>query len=59
MSIERDFTNEKIDKLRMYGGTNGKKIGLLYQGENYMLKFPPLPSSNKEISFLIAVLTNI
>lgn len=33
-----DFTNcEKTNK--MYGGTNGSKISIIYNGERYMLKF--------------------
>lgn len=38
--------NERIDfsncrrNLRTYDGANGSKIGIIYEGENYMLKFP-------------------
>jgi hypothetical protein len=35
----------------MYGGANGNKIGIVYQGENYMLKFPPKPTRNPEMSY--------
>jgi hypothetical protein len=46
-----DFTNAKIDKLRMYGGSNGSKIGIIYQEEKYMLKFPPRPALTTEMSY--------
>lgn len=34
-----DFNNYKQNQ-RMYGGTAGRKIGICYKGENYILKFP-------------------
>jgi hypothetical protein len=34
-------------KNKAYAGANGSKIAVLYQGEQYMLKFPPLPNLNK------------
>lgn len=37
-----DFTKSKIDTSKVYGGKNGTKIGILYNGEPYMLKFPPV-----------------
>ena len=36
-----DFTNCKRVPGRAYNGANGKKIAIEYQGEQYMLKFPP------------------
>ncbi len=36
-----DFTNSEILLGRAYNGANGKKISVLYNGEQYMLKFPP------------------
>jgi hypothetical protein len=52
MSIENiDFTNAEIDRLRMYGGANGNKIGIVHRGEKYMLKFPPKPTLNPEMSY--------
>ena len=38
MSI--DFTNCPVNKLLWYGGANGKKIGIQYDNETYMLKLP-------------------
>lgn len=35
-----DFTNCPENRLLMYGGGNGKKKGIIYEGETYMLKFP-------------------
>lgn len=36
-----DFTNCKIVPGRAYNGANGSKIAVEYNGEIYMLKFPP------------------
>lgn len=46
-----DFTNAPVNKFRMYGGNNGNKINICFQGENYMLKFPPRPTKNPEMSY--------
>lgn len=36
-----DFTNCKRISGKAYSGANGKKIAVEYEGEQYMLKFPP------------------
>lgn len=36
-----DFTSCKIIPGRAYNGANGKKIAVSYNGEPYMLRFPP------------------
>lgn len=47
---EIDFT--KLPKRnKMYGGANGSKISVIYEGEQYMLKFPPFPTKNKDMSY--------
>jgi len=46
-----DFTSCDINKCRAYGGANGNKINILYNGNSYMLKFPPIPSRNKTMSY--------
>lgn len=46
MANRIDFTNCKRIIGRAYNGANGKKIAVEYEGENYMLKFPP--SGNKK-----------
>ncbi|MDR0491389.1 MAG: HipA domain-containing protein [Oscillospiraceae bacterium] len=51
MSTEIDFSSEKINRLKMYGGKNGGKICIVYCGENYMLKFPPKPTRNPNTSY--------
>jgi hypothetical protein len=51
MGNEINFTNEIVNKLRMYGGSKGSKIGVYYNGEHYMLKFPPKPARNAEASY--------
>lgn len=38
--MEIDFTNCKKDPTYLYSGSNGKKIGITYENEIYMLKFP-------------------
>lgn len=44
-----DFTNcEKKNK--MYGGANGSKICIIYNGERYMLKFAPHSKDNRCIT---------
>ena len=45
-----DFSNcEKTKK--NYEGANGSKICIKYNGELYMLKFPPASTRNKELSY--------
>ena len=45
-----DFTNcEK--KKKKYEGANGGKISVVYEGELYMLKFPPVSKRNKMLSY--------
>lgn len=45
-----DFTNATV-KNKAYAGANGSKISVVYNGEQYMLKFPPFPTINKEMSY--------
>lgn len=48
---------EKIDftdlprRNKAYAGANGNKISVIYQGKRYMLKFPAIPSRNKNMSY--------
>lgn len=46
-----DFTNCKVNKFRAYGGANGNKINVIYDGDGYMLKFPPIAKANKTMSY--------
>ena len=46
-----DFTNCEINKFRYYGGKNGGKICIIYNNEDYMLKFPEM---NEGISEYLA-----
>lgn len=46
-----DFTNCEINKYKVFGGANGSKIGILYDEESYMLKFPSATKLNKNISY--------
>lgn len=48
---ELNFSNCSVNKLKLYGGINGRKIGIEYQGKIYMLKFPPLPSKSEVMSY--------
>lgn len=45
-----DFTNLPTRR-KTYTGANGSKICVVYNGQPYMLKFPALPSRNKEMSY--------
>lgn len=47
-----DFTKCKIDKFKLFGGTNGSKIGIVYENNKYMLKFPVKSKINKDISYV-------
>lgn len=42
-----DFTSCTVNKYKGYGGANGNKINIIYNGESYMLKFPPVPNKNR------------
>ncbi|GEM_PF-2430058 len=53
-----DFTSCEVNKFRAYGGANGNKINILYGGNSYMLKFPPVPSRNKAMSTPMDVSVN-
>lgn len=46
-----DFTSCEVNKFKAYGGANGNKIHIRYEGKGYMLKFPPIPSRNKNMSY--------
>jgi len=41
MSNKIDFTNCERVIGKAYNGANGKKIAIMYNGEQYMIKFPP------------------
>lgn len=43
-----DFTNCEILPTYLYSGSNGKKIGIMYDKEIYMLKFPNKNDVNDE-----------
>lgn len=45
-----DFTDLKKRK-KTYAGANGNKISMIYEGEQYMLKFPPQAKLNKGMSY--------
>ena len=47
-----DFTAAKVNPLKMYGGANGTKRGIIHQGDTYMLKFPPKPTRNPDMSYV-------
>lgn len=46
-----DFTLCEVNKFKAYGGANGNKIHIRYQGQGYMLKFPPIPGRSKTMSY--------
>lgn len=46
-----DFTTCAVNKFKGYGGANGNKINITYEGISYMLKFPPVPNKSKVMSY--------
>ncbi len=46
-----DFSKCKTNPLKIYGGANGNKIGIIYNDENYMLKFPSISKLNKNLHY--------
>ena len=42
-----DFTNCKRVLGKAYNGANGKKIAVEYNGNHYMIKFPPSAAKKK------------
>lgn len=36
---------------KMYAGANGSKLSVIYEGKQYMLKFPSLSAKNKDMSY--------
>lgn len=45
-----DFT-EMPKRNKTYAGANGNKIAVMYENEQYMLKFPSAPTKNKDMSY--------
>lgn len=45
-----DFTNLP-HRQKCYAGANGSKLSVVLDGKQYMLKFPPIPSINKDMSY--------
>lgn len=45
-----DFTELK-KKNKAYAGANGNKISVIYEGEQYMLKFPAQAKRNPDMSY--------
>ncbi|MCD8230234.1 MAG: HipA domain-containing protein [Clostridiales bacterium] len=45
-----DFTNLP-KRNKAYAGANGSKISVVYEEKQYMLKFPPAPTKNKNMSY--------
>lgn len=46
-----DFTNCEINKYKYYGGRNGGKICIIYNNEEYMLKFPAINQGVEEYEY--------
>ena len=45
-----DFSACKVTK-RTYGGVNGDKIGIIYNGDHYLLKFPAIAKLNDQLHY--------
>lgn len=46
-----NFTNCKINNYKFYGGKNGGKICIIYNNEDYMLKFPAINEGVEEHAY--------
>ncbi len=46
-----DFTNCEINKFKYYGGKNCSKICIVYNNQDYMLKFPSLNDNDAEQTY--------
>lgn len=46
-----DFKQYEVNPLKMYGGANGSKIGIIIDGDNYMVKFPSKAKHNPDLSY--------
>lgn len=46
-----DFTNCEKNIYKAYGGANGNKINVRYNGASFMLKFPPRAMRNRDMSY--------
>lgn len=46
-----NFTNCEINKYKYYGGRNGGKICIIYNNEEYMLKFPAINQGIEEHAY--------
>lgn len=46
-----DFTNCEINKFKYYGGKDGSKICIVYNNQDYMLKFPSLNDNDAEQTY--------
>ena len=46
-----DFTNCEVNRFKYYGGKNGGKICIVYNGIDYMLKFPSVNDGISERSY--------
>lgn len=51
MYNEIDLTYEKRNFFKNYNGANGNKICIIYNDENYLLKFSPKAKNNKLMSY--------
>ena len=45
-----DFT-QMLRRNKLYAGANGNKMSVIYEGEQYMLKFPAAAKQNKNLSY--------
>ena len=51
-----NFTNLPT-RNKFYAGANGAKRAVIYQGEQYMLKFPAQAPKNKDLSYANSCIT--
>ncbi len=52
-----DFTNCEVNPYRMYNGANSSKKCIIFDNEQYMLKFPSRAKNNKDMSYSNGVIS--
>lgn len=45
------FDNSMIEPYKFYGGANGGKVSIIYNENRHMIKYPPKPTKNDDMSY--------
>lgn len=52
-----DFTDCVVNPYKAYGGANGAKLGIIYNGKQYMLKFQQHPKRSKTMKYTNSIIS--